>query len=51
VGGSVDLSALGGADGVPDIEAVVAVGEQVYIALERLDMNYKPEGPGLIAIF
>jgi hypothetical protein len=49
-GGSVDLSALGGADGIPDMEAITAAGDRVFIALERLNADYKAEGPGLVAV-
>lgn len=49
-GGSVDLSALAGADGIPDMEAITSAGDRIFIALERLNADYKAEGPGLIAI-
>jgi hypothetical protein len=48
-GGSVDLSALGGADGIPDMEAITIVGDKAFVALERLDADHKAEGPGVIA--
>jgi hypothetical protein len=48
-GGSVDLSALGGADGIPDMEAITAAGDHIHVALERLNADYKAEGPGLLA--
>lgn len=48
-GGEVDLSALGGTDGIPDMESIVSVGDFIYIALERLNADHKAEGPGLLA--
>ena len=48
-GGSADLSMLGGADGIPDMEAITASGDHIYVALERLNADYKAEGPGLLA--
>jgi hypothetical protein len=49
-GGSVDLAALGGADGIPDMEAITAAGDHIYVALERLNSDHKAEGPGLLAV-
>lgn len=48
-GGGVDLSALGGADGIPDMEAITAAGDHIYVALERLNADHKAEGPGILA--
>jgi hypothetical protein len=48
--GELDLSAYAGADGVPDMDRGVIVGNRLYIALQRLD-NFKVTQNAYIAIF
>lgn len=48
--GEVDLSAFAGADGVPEMEALVAFDGKLFVALERLDELRQPTEPGLIAL-
>lgn len=45
--GSVDLSTLADADGIPEMDQLAAVGGNVYVTLERVDRNTLPwEAPG-----
>src|SRR5262249_46974825 len=37
--GSIDLSALADADGVPDMDQMAVVGDRLYVALQRLDIH------------
>jgi hypothetical protein len=48
--GELDLSAYAGADGVPDMDRGVIVGNRLYIALQRLD-NYEVTQNAYLAIF
>jgi hypothetical protein len=45
----IDLSQFD-TDGVPNCIAATAVGNDVYVACERLDANFKPRGVGTIAV-
>lgn len=46
---TIDLAQLD-TDGKPDCVAATAIGSDVYVACERLDQNFKPRGPGKIAV-
>jgi len=53
VRGTIDLSAFADADGVPDMDLMAVVGDRLYVALERLDINTilrLPAGKGAIAV-
>lgn len=37
--GSIDLSAVADADGIPDMDLMAVVGERLYVSVQRLDIN------------
>jgi hypothetical protein len=39
VRGTIDLSAYADADGIPDMDQMVIVGNRLYVSLQRLDIN------------
>jgi hypothetical protein len=47
--GMIDLSALD-TDGKPDCHTAYAVDTKVYVSCELLDAQFKPRGPGLVAV-
>ncbi len=53
VRGRIDLSPLADADGIPDMDQMVVVGDRLYVALQRLDINSilrLPAGNGGVAV-
>lgn len=48
-GEPVDLGALAGDDGVPEMAAIRIVGGVAYVSLQRLNSDLDAAGPGLIA--
>lgn len=53
VRGRIDLSALADADGIPDMDQMALVGDRLYVALQRLDINSVlrlPAGNGALAV-
>jgi hypothetical protein len=53
VRGSVDLSAVADADGLPDMDQMAVVGDRLYVAAQRLDINTVlrlPADNGAIAV-
>ncbi len=51
--GTIDLSGLADADGIPDMDLMVVVGDRLYVALQRLDINTLlrlPAANGAIAV-
>lgn len=53
VRGRIDLAALADADGIPDMDQMAVVGDRLYVALQRLDINSilrLPAGNGAVAV-
>jgi DNA-binding beta-propeller fold protein YncE len=53
VQGRIDLSPLADADGIPDMDQMAVVGDRLYVALQRLDLDSVlrlPAGKGAIAV-
>lgn len=53
ISGRIDLSALADADGIPDMDLMAVVGDRLYVALQRLDINTilrLPAGNGALAV-
>lgn len=51
--GRIDLSPLADADGIPDMDQMALVGTQLYVSLQRLDINTllrDPAGNGALAV-
>jgi len=48
--GELDLSAYSGTDGIPDMDNGVVVGNQLFIAMQRLE-NFSPSALAYIAVF
>jgi len=50
---SHDTSVFADADGLPETAWTIAVGDRLYIAVQKLDRNnwYTPTGPGAVAVF
>ncbi|MBI5489690.1 MAG: hypothetical protein HY905_20320 [Deltaproteobacteria bacterium] len=50
--GTIDLASLADADGFPEPAAMLAVGDRIVVAIERLDHDdaYRPTGPGALAV-
>jgi hypothetical protein len=48
-----DTSFLADADGLPETSWMIAVGDRLFISVQKLDQNnwYTPTGPGEIAVF
>jgi hypothetical protein len=46
---TIDLSSLD-PDGEPNCVSAYAVGDEVYVACEVLDLSFRPRGPGQIAV-
>ncbi len=51
VTGTIDLSALADADGIPEMDQSVLVGDRLFVALQLLDRKrfFRPSGPGRLA--
>lgn len=39
VRGTIDLSSVADADGIPDMDQMIIVGDRLYVSLQRLDIN------------
>ncbi len=51
--GSIDLTAVGDADGIPDLDQMALIGDRLYVVTKRLDINTilrQPAGPAAIAV-
>lgn len=51
--GAIDLGSLADADGIPDMNQMAVVGNRLYVALARLDINTAlrlPAGNGALAV-
>lgn len=49
--GTVDLSSLAGADGIPEMDRMEIVGDRVFVTLNCIDhATWLPDGPGKIAV-
>jgi len=50
--GTIELGSLADADGLPEPAAMLAVGDRIVVAVERLDHDdaYRPTGPGALAV-
>ncbi len=51
--GSIDLSTVGDADGIPDLDQMAIIGDRLYVVSKRLDINNvlrEPAGPAAIAV-
>jgi len=51
--GSIDLTAVADADGIPDMDLMVVHGDRLYVSLQRLDINSilrTPAARGAIAV-
>lgn len=47
---TIDLSELDPDDGIPDCNAILAVGERLYVSCGVLDERFRPRGPGKVAV-
>jgi len=52
VRGKIDLSSLADGDGIPEMDQLAVVGNDVFVSLQRLDRNrfFLPAASGLLAI-
>ena len=53
VRGTIDLGGLADADGIPDMDLMAVVGDRLYVAMQRLDINSVlrlPAGKGALAV-
>jgi hypothetical protein len=53
VRGTIDLGPLADADGIPDMDLMAIVGNRLYVAVQRLDINSVlrlPAGKGALAV-
>jgi hypothetical protein len=50
--GSVDLSSLADADGIPEMDSMVLVGNRLFVTIQRLDRNnfFAPVGTSYVAV-
>jgi hypothetical protein len=49
--GTIDLSALADADGIPEMDQMAIVNKKLYVSLQRLDRNtFTPAAPGALAV-
>jgi hypothetical protein len=51
--GTIDLSALADGDGIPEMDQLAAVGDAVYVTVERVDRNdpfWPPAGESYVAV-
>ncbi|MFC1610003.1 hypothetical protein ACFL6C_03535 [Myxococcota bacterium] len=47
---ATDLSAFADADGLPEMDQMLRVGDRIYVSLQRLDQDHAPTGNGIIGI-
>lgn len=47
--GTIDLSAFADSDGKPEMAEMQAVGDKVFVLMQR-QVNWSPSGPGLVAV-
>lgn len=52
VRGTIDLAALADADGLPEMDQAVVIGDRLYVTLQRLDRRnfFRPSGRSVIAV-
>jgi hypothetical protein len=50
--GTIDLSPYADADGVPEMDQMVIVGDRLFVAIQRLDRNsfFRPAGAGALVV-
>ena len=51
--GSIDLSSLSDADGIPEMDRMIRVGDRVFVTVQRLDRNtplWDPVGESYVAV-
>lgn len=50
--GSIDLAALADADGVPEMDQMVRIGDRLYVSLQRLDRRnfFQPTDASVLAV-
>jgi hypothetical protein len=49
--GTIDLSPLADADGIPEMDRMEIVGEKLFVTLSNIDhITWQPNGPGKIAV-
>jgi len=50
--GTIDMSGFADGDGIPEMDKMLAVGDRLFISIQRLDRDnwWLPAGPGIIAV-
>ena len=50
--GTIDLAALADGDGLPEMDQMALVGDDLFVTLQRLDQDnfFIPSGPGAVAV-